>query len=179
MKSFRARAPGLNQAYIARIYVNAPLSFRCTRKPALDWGGEQADELLNSSRCPSLELTPRPPTTHRGTHPGSGGSSDTDGAIARLVQGLQSGSPTATSTFRGEGERGRLAGGVSAKALTHSSTGDDEVKVPPGAEKFQGPAAPAAPAPSHSRDWELEARIPKQGGTGGSFRIDDESPEID
>lgn len=142
-------------------------------------GDEQADELLNSSRCPSLELTPRPPTVNPETHPGSGGSSDTDGAIARLVEGLQSDAPPATSTFRGEGERGRLVGGVSAKALSHSSSGgDDGVEVPLGAEKFQGPAAPVAPAPSHSRDWELEA-IPKQGDTGGSFRIDDASPEID
>lgn len=188
--------PNRPQPSTNRTYIDILASFffpRCTRKPThntvyvfafFNGGVEQADELINSSRCPSLELTPRPSATNPASHPGSGGSSDTGDAIARLVQGLQSDAPPATSAFRDEQEGGRLAGGVSTKTLRHSSSGDDEVEVPPGAEKFQGPApapaaAPAAPAPSHSRDWEAEAIIPQEANGGRKLRFDAESPEID
>lgn len=64
-------------------------------------------------------------------------------------------------------------GGVSTKDLKNSS--DDEVEVPPGSGKFHGPA-PAAPAPSHSRDW---GHTPQRANAPGNFSFDVESPEID
>lgn len=138
-------------------------------------GRRQAGELINSSRCPSLELTPRPSTTDREIYPGTARSSDTDDAmVARLVHGLQSHAPPAVSTFRGDREAKHRASGVRTKDLNQPS--NEEVEVPGGTEKYQVDAA--APAPSHSGDWGISS-IAQQANTGGCFRFVAESPSID